>query len=72
MALSFLASSHRQWILRAKASLQDKAHALDTAIHVQHANLLLTEIMHKVAKKIGFRQRVICTALVFFKRFYIT
>jgi hypothetical protein len=77
MAQSFLVSSHRQWLLKAKSTaMQEKMHALDLQViadsDLKHNNILLVEIMHKIAKKLGFRQRIICTAVVFFKRFYLT
>ncbi|GAW01245.1 cyclin-like protein [Lentinula edodes] len=75
MATDFWASSHyKRWIVDRATLKQARA---DDLVYVSEPECLeflaiyFANIISKLGKKLGFRQRVIATATVFFRRFYL-
>jgi len=74
MAASFKNSSHSKcWLLPRKEVL--KSNALDIVAtsrdEILKLRLYFVEMMHHMGKELKLRQRVISSAVVFFKRFYL-
>ncbi|EJD05692.1 cyclin-like protein [Fomitiporia mediterranea MF3/22] len=75
MATDFWASSHfKRWIVdRAtlhRARLED-LHYVDDPDHLALLGIFFANLMSKLGNKLSMRQRVIATATIFFRRFYI-
>ncbi|KAI0676645.1 cyclin-like protein [Trametes maxima] len=75
MATDFWSSSHcKRWIVdrdtlrRARA---DDAQYVDNPEHLAFLNIFFANLIAKLGKKLQLRQRVIATATVFFRRFYL-
>ncbi|KAG1766807.1 cyclin-like protein [Suillus occidentalis] len=75
MATDFWASSHyKRWIVdRAtlKESRSDDLQYVDDPEYLDFFAIFFANVITKLGKKLNFRQRVIATAIVFFRRFYI-
>lgn len=75
MATDFWASSHyKRWIVdRAtlKESRSDDLQYVDDPEYLDFFAIFFATVITKLGKKLNFRQRVIATAIVFFRRFYI-
>lgn len=75
MATDFWASSHyKRWIVdRAtlKESRSDDLQYVDDPEYLDFFGIFFANVITKLGKKLNFRQRVIATAIVFFRRFYI-
>ncbi|KAG1822280.1 cyclin-like protein [Suillus variegatus] len=75
MATDFWASSHyKRWIVdRAtlKESRSDDLQYVDDPDYLDFFAIFFANVIAKLGKKLNFRQRVIATAIVFFRRFYI-
>jgi cyclin C len=75
MATDFWASSHyKRWIVdRAtlKESRSDDLQYVDDSEYLDFFAIFFANVITKLGKKLNFRQRVIATAIVFFRRFYI-
>ncbi|KAG2139696.1 cyclin-like protein [Suillus clintonianus] len=75
MATDFWASSHyKRWIVdRAtlKESRSDDLQYVDDPEYLDFFAIFFANVITKLGKKLNFRQRVISTAIVFFRRFYI-
>jgi len=74
MATNFWTSSHARWLISDEKAVY-QAHSGDLKYfksrkHIWELRLYFVEYIHRIGKKLGFRQRVLCTAVVFFKRFY--
>ncbi|KAI9460408.1 cyclin-like protein [Boletus coccyginus] len=75
MATDFWASSHyKRWIVD-RATLQqaraDDLQYVDDPEYFTYFSIFFANVITKLGKKLNFRQRVIATAIVFFRRFYI-
>mmetsp|Transcript_15284 Transcript_15284/g.29070 ORF Transcript_15284/g.29070 Transcript_15284/m.29070 type:complete len:217 (-) Transcript_15284:696-1346(-) len=74
MAASFESSSHRRNWLRGKREILN-SNAEDiiatSADEIRRLRLYFVEIIHTLGRALRLRQRVIATAVVFFKRFYL-
>ncbi|KAF8548321.1 cyclin-like protein [Imleria badia] len=75
MATDFWASSHyKRWIVD-RATLQqaraDDLQYVDDPEYFTFFSIFFANVITKLGKKLNFRQRVIATAIVFFRRFYI-
>ncbi|KAF5363253.1 hypothetical protein D9756_001013 [Leucocoprinus leucothites] len=75
MAADFWASSHyKRWIVdRAtvrRARVLDLLY-VDDPIYLDYFAIYFANVITKLGKKLGLRQRVIATATVFFRRFYL-
>ncbi|KDR74307.1 hypothetical protein GALMADRAFT_227379 [Galerina marginata CBS 339.88] len=75
MATDFWASSHsKRWIVdRAtlnQARFQDLQY-VDDPEHLDYLAIYFANVITKLGKKLQFRQRIIATATVFFRRFYL-
>ncbi|KAG9316961.1 cyclin-like protein [Chiua virens] len=75
MATDFWASSHyKRWIVdratlhRARA---DDLQYVDDHDYLNYFSIFFANVITKLGKKLNFRQRVIATAIIFFRRFYI-
>ncbi|KAI0643581.1 cyclin-like protein [Trametes meyenii] len=75
MATDFWSSSHyKRWIVdrdtlrRARA---DDVQYVDNPEHLAFLNIFFANLIAKLGKKLQLRQRVIATATVFFRRFYL-
>ncbi|OAX37568.1 cyclin-like protein [Rhizopogon vinicolor AM-OR11-026] len=75
MATDFWASSHyKRWIVDRATVKQARAEDLqylDDPEYLDFFSIFFTNVITKLGKKLNFRQRVIATAIVFFRRFYI-
>lgn len=75
MATDFWASSHyKRWIVdRAtlKESRSGDLQYVDDPEYLDLFAIFFANVITKLGKKLNFRQRVIATAIVFFRRFYI-
>ncbi|KAG1731974.1 cyclin-like protein [Suillus paluster] len=75
MATDFWASTHyKRWIVdRAtlKQSRADDLQYVDDSEYLDFFAIFFANVITKLGKKLNFRQRVIATAIVFFRRFYI-
>mmetsp|Transcript_7270 Transcript_7270/g.13953 ORF Transcript_7270/g.13953 Transcript_7270/m.13953 type:complete len:181 (-) Transcript_7270:824-1366(-) len=74
MAASFENSSHRRNWLRGKRDiLQSNAEDIiaTSADKIRKLRLYFVEMIHMLGRALMLRQRVIATAVVFFKRFYL-
>ncbi|KAJ8581017.1 cyclin-like protein [Rhizopogon salebrosus TDB-379] len=75
MATDFWASSHyKRWIVDRATLRQARADDLqyvDDPEYLDFFSIFFTNVITKLGKKLSFRQRVIATAIVFFRRFYI-
>ncbi|EIW62296.1 cyclin-like protein [Trametes versicolor FP-101664 SS1] len=75
MATDFWASSHyKRWIVD-RATLRqarsDDIQYVDNPEHLAFLNIFFANLIAKLGKKLTLRQRVIATATVFFRRFYL-
>ncbi|KAG6375238.1 cyclin-like protein [Boletus reticuloceps] len=75
MATDFWASSqYKRWIVD-RATLQqaraDDLQYVDDPEYFTYFTIFFANVITKLGKKLNFRQRVIATAIVFFRRFYI-
>ncbi|KAH9853333.1 cyclin-like protein [Lenzites betulinus] len=75
MATDFWASSHyKRWIVD-RATLRqarsDDLQYVDNAEHLAFLNIFFANLIAKLGKKLALRQRVVSTATVFFRRFYL-
>ncbi|KAI0315286.1 cyclin-like protein [Amylostereum chailletii] len=75
MATDFWASSHyKRWIVD-RATLRqarsDDLEYVDSEEQLDFLNIYFGNLIAKLAKRLGLRQRAIATATVFFRRFYI-
>ncbi|KAI0637592.1 cyclin-like protein [Trametes polyzona] len=75
MATNFWASSHyKRWIVD-RASLRqarsDDLLYVDNPEHLAFLNIFFANLIAKLGKKLGLKQRVVATATVFFRRFYL-
>ncbi|GBE79033.1 cyclin-like protein [Sparassis latifolia] len=75
MATNFWASSHyKRWILDRATLTQARADDLqyvDSPDHLEFLAIFFANLISKLGKKLQLRQRVIATATVFFRRFYV-
>ncbi|EIW81820.1 cyclin-like protein [Coniophora puteana RWD-64-598 SS2] len=75
MATDFWASSHyKRWIVDRDTLRQARAEDLayvDDATYIDFFNVFFANVIMKLGKRLNLRQRVIATATVFFKRFYL-
>ncbi|TFK63986.1 cyclin-like protein [Pluteus cervinus] len=75
MATDFWASSHyKRWIVDRATLRQSRAEDLqyvDDPQYLDFLSIYFANIITKLGKKLGLRQRVIATATVFFRRFYL-
>lgn len=73
MACNFWRSSHcLRWILREKKEpFQPIDRNYFKPTEIKWLRLYFVEILHKAGKYLKFRQKLVATAAVFFKRFYI-
>ncbi|KIK57464.1 hypothetical protein GYMLUDRAFT_247097 [Collybiopsis luxurians FD-317 M1] len=75
MATDFWASSHyKRWIvdrITLKESRADDLHYLGDPELLKFFSIYFADIISKLGKKLQLRQRVIATAIVFFRRFYL-
>ncbi|KAF5334841.1 hypothetical protein D9758_014295 [Tetrapyrgos nigripes] len=75
MATDFWASSHyKRWLVDratiAQARAEDLAYAGSQEL-IDFFGIYFANVISKLGKKLGLRQRVIATATVFFRRFYL-
>ncbi|KAH9927865.1 cyclin-like protein [Amylocystis lapponica] len=75
MATDFWASSHyKRWIIDratlARAREEDLQY-VDNPQHIDMLAIFFANLIMKLGKKLGLKQRVIATATVFFRRFYV-
>ncbi|KAI0366253.1 cyclin-like protein [Pilatotrama ljubarskyi] len=75
MATDFWSSSHyKRWIVD-RATLHqarsDDLQYVDNPEHLAFLNIFFANLIAKLGKKLSLRQRVIATATVFFRRFYL-
>ncbi|KAF5337130.1 hypothetical protein D9611_003057 [Ephemerocybe angulata] len=75
MATDFWASSHyKRWIVD-RATLRharsEDIEYVDDPDHLDFLAIFFANVITKLGKKLGLRQRVIATATVFFRRFYL-
>ncbi|KAI0829224.1 cyclin-like protein [Trametes gibbosa] len=75
MATDFWASSHhKRWIVD-RATLRqarsDDLQYVDNPEHLAFLNIFFANLIAKLGKKLSLRQRVVATATVFFRRFYL-
>jgi len=75
MATDFWASSHyKRWIID-RATLRqarvDDRRYVDNPEHLDFLAIFFANLISKLGKKLQLRQRVIATATVFFRRFYV-
>ncbi|KAF9236634.1 cyclin-like protein [Melanogaster broomeanus] len=75
MATDFWASSHyKRWIVDRATLRQARADDLqhiDDPDFLTYLSVFFANAITKLGKKLNFRQRVIATAIVFFRRFYL-
>ncbi|CCM03238.1 uncharacterized protein FIBRA_05363 [Fibroporia radiculosa] len=75
MATDFWASSHyNRWVLDRATLKQARAEDLqyvDGPGYLDFLNIFFANLISKLGKKLQLRQRVIATATVFFRRFYV-
>ncbi|KAI0071493.1 cyclin-like protein [Panus rudis PR-1116 ss-1] len=75
MATDFWASSHYQrWIIDRLTVKQARAQDLsyvDDPEYLDFLNIYFANLIARLGKKLGLRQRVIATATIFFRRFYV-
>ncbi|KAK7031217.1 RNA polymerase II holoenzyme cyclin-like subunit [Paramarasmius palmivorus] len=75
MATDFWASSHYQrWIVDRATLRQARTEDLlyvDNPEYLEFLNIYFANVISKLGKKLQLRQRVIATATVFFRRFYL-
>ncbi|KAI0352803.1 cyclin-like protein [Trametes cingulata] len=75
MATDFWSSSHyKRWIVDRATLLQarsDDLQYVDNPEHLAFLNIFFANLIAKLGKKLTLRQRVIATATVFFRRFYL-
>ncbi|KAI0329900.1 cyclin-like protein, partial [Cubamyces sp. BRFM 1775] len=75
MATDFWSSSHyKRWIVD-RATLRqarsDDLQYVDNPEHLAFLNIFTANLISRLAKKLSLRQRVVATATVFFRRFYV-
>ncbi|KAF9224527.1 cyclin-like protein [Gyrodon lividus] len=75
MATDFWASSHyKRWVVD-RATLRqarvDDLQYVDDPEYFTYFSVFFANVITKLGKKLNFRQRVIATAIVFFRRFYL-
>ncbi|KAH7888231.1 cyclin-like protein [Phlebopus sp. FC_14] len=75
MATDFWASSHyKRWLVDRATLRQARADDLqyvDDPEYFVYFSIFFANVITKLGKKLNFRQRVISTAIVFFRRFYL-
>ncbi|KIK81129.1 hypothetical protein PAXRUDRAFT_35965 [Paxillus rubicundulus Ve08.2h10] len=75
MATDFWASSHyKRWIVdrvTLREARADDLQYVDDPEYFTYFSVFFANVITKLGKKLGFRQRVIATAIVFFRRFYL-
>ncbi|KAI6160695.1 cyclin-like protein [Pisolithus thermaeus] len=75
MATDFWSSTHyKRWIVDRATLRQARAtdmRYVDDPEYFIHFSLFFANVITKLGKKLAFRQRVIATAIVFFRRFYL-
>jgi len=75
MATNFWTSSHHaNWIFADREALRKQREQMSPGfkpLEVQRLHLHFTEYIHKTGQKLRLRQRVLATACVYYKRFYI-
>ncbi|EJF63145.1 cyclin-like protein [Dichomitus squalens LYAD-421 SS1] len=75
MATNFWSSSHyKRWIVDRATLHQARYYDLqyaDSPEHLGFLNIFFANLISKLGKKLQLRQRVIATATVFFRRFYV-
>ncbi|KXN91161.1 RNA polymerase II holoenzyme cyclin-like subunit [Leucoagaricus sp. SymC.cos] len=75
MAADFWASSHhKRWIVDRATVRRARAVDLlyvDDPVYLEYFAIYFANVITKLGKKLGLRQRVIATATVFFRRFYL-
>jgi len=75
MATDFWASSHyKRWIVDRATVRQARAEDLqyiEDPEYFDFLNIFFANVISKLAKKLQLRQRVVATAIMFFKRFYL-
>ncbi|KAG8837088.1 RNA polymerase II holoenzyme cyclin-like subunit [Serendipita sp. 405] len=74
MATDYWVSSHnKKWIVDRLALFASRVEDLRFASpeHLSFLNIFFANLITKIGKKLHFRQRVIATATVFFRRFYL-
>ncbi|OSD01686.1 cyclin-like protein [Trametes coccinea BRFM310] len=75
MATDFWSSSHyKRWIVD-RATLRqarsDDLQYVDNPEHLAFLNIFFANLISRLGRKLQLRQRVIATAIVFFRRFYV-
>ncbi|KIJ13959.1 hypothetical protein PAXINDRAFT_176881 [Paxillus involutus ATCC 200175] len=75
MATDFWASSHyKRWIvdrITLREARADDLQYVDDPEYFTYFSVFFANVITKLGKKLNFRQRVIATAIVFFRRFYL-
>lgn len=75
MATNFWTSSHHaNWIFPDREALRKQREQMSPGfkpLEVQRLHLYFTEYIHKLGQKLRLRQRVLATACVYYKRFYV-
>ncbi|KAL1663234.1 cyclin-like protein [Schizophyllum commune] len=75
MATDFWESSHyKRWLVDHATLRQARTEDLnyvENPEHIEFLSIYFANAIAKLGKKLGFRQRVIATATVFFRRFYL-
>ncbi|KAF9040700.1 cyclin-like protein [Panaeolus papilionaceus] len=75
MATDFWASSHyKRWIVDRSSWNQARAEdyrLVDQPEYIDYLSIYFANAINKLGKKLQFRQRVIATATIFFRRFYL-
>lgn len=74
MATDYWASSHnKKWVVDRLALFTSRAEDLrfTTPEHLAFLHIFFANLIFKIGKRLHFRQRVIATATVFFRRFYL-
>ncbi|KAI0751741.1 cyclin-like protein [Daedaleopsis nitida] len=75
MATNFWSSSHyKRWLVDRSTLAQarsDDVQYVDNPEHLALLNIFFANLISKLGKKLQLRQRVIATATVFFRRFYL-
>ncbi|KAI0739316.1 cyclin-like protein [Irpex lacteus] len=75
MATDFWASSHyKRWIVDRATIRQARAedlHYIEDPEYFDFLNIFFANVISKLGKKLQLRQRVVATAIMFFKRFYL-
>ncbi|KAN0109525.1 Cyclin-like protein [Russula decolorans] len=75
MATDFWASSHnKRWIIDRASLKQARSEDLqyvDSPEHIDFLNIYFANLIGMLGKRLTLRQRVIATATVFFRRFYV-